>query len=153
MEFRLFWNRHMDLELMEYLFIRNSADGSQIDVGDTIYVVSGSADCRLLARLVVREIEHDQYRARIRLSVGGSRSAYFFSRSREAAEVRLVEEDRVYTHREATLLEPDVAQSLATICGTHDFGCQPCLRDGMRLVVVFKLQYRDQKEMATIDLN
>ena len=107
---------------MEYLFIRNSADGSQIDVGDTIYVVSGSADCRLLARLVVREIEHDQYRARIRLSVGGSRSAYFFSRSREAAEVRLIEEDRVYTHREATLLEPDIAQSLATICGTHDFG-------------------------------
>ena len=122
MEFRLFWNRHIDLEPAEHLFIKNSADGSQIGVGDTVYVVSGSADCRLLARLVVRDIEHDQYRARIVLTVGGSRSAYFFSRSREAVEVRLMEEEKIHTHKEATLLEPDAAHVLASACGAHDFG-------------------------------
>ena len=122
MEFRLFWNRHVDLEPSEQLFIRNSADGTRINVGDIIYVVSGSADCRLLARLVVRSAEHDRYRARVVLTVGGSHSVYFFSRSRDAAGVRLMDEDRVRTHMEAAVLDACSAQALATACGTHDFG-------------------------------
>ena len=121
MAFRIFWSRYRQLAACSHLFIRDSADALRIEVGDDVYIVSNGLECRLLARLAVLSMEHDSYRRRVRLTVGGPRSAYFYIRPQDATAVQLPDAGETHLHREATFLDPRSTEVLTTACGIRDF--------------------------------
>ena len=121
MAFRIVWSRYRQLARFRRLFIPDSADGLRIEVGDDVYIVSDGPAPRLLARLVVINMEHDSYRYRVRLTVDGPRSAYFYVRPQDATAVQLPDTSETHLHGEATFLDSISTEILATACGTHDF--------------------------------
>ena len=119
--FRMLWNSQYRLEPGRTVIIRDSGDGQRIAAGDEIYVIAYAAEARLLGRLSVQSVNHDPYRSRMELVVGGPRSAIFFRRIQNAREVRIAEYERNRIHREAILLDEDDAGVLSSACGAHDF--------------------------------
>ena len=81
MPFRVHWSAEQNVRPDESLSIRDSGDGQCIRVGDDLYVVSTGQQSRLLARLSVQSVTHDAFRSRIDLTVGGPRTAVFFTKA------------------------------------------------------------------------
>ena len=101
--------------------IAASGDGSYVDVGDDIYVISEGEPSKLLARLSVLGVRPDPFRHRIDLAIGGPRSAVFFDNSFDAIPIRLPTIVSGYSRREVSFLDPEAVQQMVGTCGSHDF--------------------------------
>ena len=103
------------------LHIAASGDGHCIQAGDDIYVLAEGEPGKLLARLSVLEVSFDTFRHRIDLKIGGPRSAVFFDNSSDAVSIRLPSTTSTPSRYEVHCLDPESAQQLTVVCGSHDF--------------------------------
>ena len=121
MQFRLHWESESPLALTDEIWVRNTRHGLRVRPGDDVYVVSAKKGARLLGRLGVIEASHDEYRSRIKLRVGGPRTAVFFRTSARAPDLNIPTDCHGVVHREVLQLDELATRAVETACGDHDF--------------------------------
>lgn len=125
MPFVVNWPADREFKPRERVSLRDSGDGQALSAGDELFIVSSGRRTRLLARLSVLHVDHDGFRSRVDLTVGGPRTAFFFARTSDAVEVGSLGERTSQHTKEATRLGLKASQILTGACGNHDFSRKP----------------------------
>ena len=108
--------------------IAASGDGHCITVGDDVYILTEGESSKLLARLSVLGVSVDAFRHRIDLKIGGPRSAVFFDNSSNAVPINVSTSSSTPYRYEVHCLDPESAQQLIGVCGSHDFSSSAPVR-------------------------